>query len=36
VALVVAWTAATIYAVHRDIAPLVNSPLARTLSGAGT
>lgn len=36
VALVVAWTAATLYAFYRDAEPLLNSPAARTFSGLGT
>jgi len=36
VALVVAWTAATIYAFYRDAEPLLNSPAVRTFSGVGT
>lgn len=36
VAIVLAWVAATVYAVHRDLRPLIESPLVRTLAGAGT
>lgn len=33
VVVVVSWTAATIYAVHRDIQPLLSSALVRTVAG---
>lgn len=34
--LMMAWAIGKVYAIHADISPLVNSPLARTLSGVGT
>jgi ABC-type polysaccharide/polyol phosphate export permease len=36
VALLLAWTAATLYVLYRDAEPLLNSPAVRTFSGVGT